>query len=149
MKKTKVIFINTRSYGREFNEESDKYYYLFGIGHFLGWELLKLNPEILIENWRADKTVDRDLVKEVDGIMCRVFKGKGTRFLGTYSGSLIRELRRQVKNNDYNTLVHFHGMHNLGYDTISWMIPRIPIVATHHGGGNFEFKYQKKKKLVS
>jgi len=149
LKRTKIIYINSRSYGREFYDASHKFFFLFGTGNLFAYELLKLDPLIEVENWRADRTVKKDLVKIIDGIVCRVFKGVKLKFIGTLSGSLIRELRRQIKSKEYNILVHFHGLHNIEYDLISWLIPNVPILATHHGGGNFYFKYCNTGKLAS
>lgn len=149
IKPLKIIFINSRSYGREFPNESDKFFYLFGVGHFLAWEVLKLSNNVLVENWRADKTIKHDLEKTIDGITCRIFKGRETKFAGTVSFSMIKTLRRLEKQKDFCILVHFQGMHNIGYDIITWLVPKIPVLSTHHGGGNFHFKYNKTKRIRS
>jgi glycosyltransferase involved in cell wall biosynthesis len=128
---------------------SHNFFYLFGTGNLFAYELLRIAPSIEVENWRADRTVKKDLVKVIDGIVCRVFKGSNLKFTGTFSGSLIRELRHQISSREFNILVHFHGLHNVEYDLISWLIQNVPIVATHHGGGNFYYKYCNKKKIAS
>ncbi len=144
MKKIKIIYINLRFYGRDFADQSHDFFYLFGVGNLFGYESIKRFSNMEVENWRADKTIEKDLERNVDGIHCRVFKGKQTKFLGTFSLSMLKELRRISKQKDNNVIVHFQGMHNLGFDLLSWLIPKIPILVTHHGGGNFGFKNKNK-----
>lgn len=149
MKKVKVIYVNSRSYGREFYNLSNDLFFLFGTGNLFAYQLLKIDPAILVENWRADRSVNQDLIKVIDGIVCRVFKGRYLKIAGTFSFSLITELRRQVKSKEFNTLIHFHGLHNIEYDLICLLLPDVPIVATHHGGGNFSYKYGIGRKITS
>jgi glycosyltransferase involved in cell wall biosynthesis len=149
VKRTKIVYLNTRFvYNRSVLdlEQDEKWFYLFGMGHFLAWEVLKKNPEILVENWRADHTITELKENKVEGVMCRVFPCKNRAKFGDFSLELIRELKVQAR--QFRLVIHFMGMYSYFYDYIAWSLrKRAALAATHLGGPHPLWKFQRTRKL--
>jgi hypothetical protein len=142
VKKIKIVYLNTRCYYPQPVLDNEKWFFLFGMGHFLAWEVIKKDPEILVENWRADHSISKRKEKFVEGVMCRVFPCRERAKLGDFSLELITELKNQAR--QFRLVIHFMGIFNYFYDCIIWSLRnRASIVATHLGGSDPHWRYQR------
>ena len=137
MKKNKIIFINKRTYGSEFPDEKDNNFFLWGMGHFFCWELLKKDYNIEVENWRTDRTINETKEKNVDGIYCRVFPSNTLLNIKEFSYKLIKALQHEMKHN--NVIIHFMAIYDIFYDLLVYKFRNYPIVATHLANTHFRW----------
>jgi glycosyltransferase involved in cell wall biosynthesis len=86
-------------------------------------------------------------MRNVQGVICRLFPSRYTNYFGDCSPALVQELRRQIKGN--NILVHHHSVHTRSLYLIAYFFRNIPIVAQHHDDQHPLSRFKKTRKLTS
>jgi glycosyltransferase involved in cell wall biosynthesis len=117
------------------------------MGRFIGDELKLRYSGFSYELWRSDLRVNNILKKSINGINCKIFPSKKTKF-GEFSLSMLRELIR-VSNRE-SVIFHFIPNHNIIFHIYSLFIRKTKIFSTHIGGSNplWNLKNGKKKSIL-
>jgi glycosyltransferase involved in cell wall biosynthesis len=131
VKKRKIIHIDYRAYDSYFPPKSSPYYYLAGWSSAVARQTLRFTDAYLIENWRAEREVKSMIMRDINGIVCRLFPAKYVKHIRNWSPAMLRELRLQSLSHDI--IVHHSGIHSNSLYLISLLFKNIPIVAQHHG----------------
>jgi glycosyltransferase involved in cell wall biosynthesis len=131
VKGRKIIHIDYRAYDSCFPPKSSPYYYLAGWSSAVARQTLRYTSAYLIENWRPEREVIAPVVREVEGIVCRLFPAKYVRHFRDWSPAMLRELRKQSLEHDI--LVHHSSIHSNSLYLIALLFRNTPIVAQHHG----------------
>lgn len=139
MKKKKIIFIEYRAYDSYFPAKDSPYYYLAGWSSAVARQTLRYTSAYLIENWRPEKEVHTSIVREVKGVICRLFPAKYVSHFGYWSPDMLKELRKQAM--EYDILIHHSSIHNNSLYLIALLFKDIPLVAQHHGDKSSRLKY--------
>ncbi len=153
MKKNKIIYIHQRPYpyidGTFYPTDSD-FYFFFGQGAL--YALNKPNNleiDFDIELWRGEVGLNDVKIKEVYGIKCKIFPSFYFYRFGIISFKLIRELKKEIKNN--NVIIHYTASpHNYEFYLITHLFgDKTPIFVTHQGGANPYWKFKNLKQPYS
>ena len=147
MKRRKIIHIYNRSYDAYFPTEESEYYYLAGWSSAVARETMKYTDSYVIENWRPERDVTKVTVREVQGIVCRLFPSLYSKHFGDLSIKMLRELK--IHTDKYETLIHHSGIHCNSLRSLALLFKDTPIVAQHHGDlpPFVKFKQNGKPKL--
>ncbi|UCG30877.1 MAG: glycosyltransferase family 4 protein [candidate division WOR-3 bacterium] len=127
----KIIHLYYRSHGSFFPERDSDYYFLAGWSGAIARRTVEYIDKYQVENWRPERTIDRQLSRNVQGVMCRLFPARHVPYFGDYSPSLLRELKRQCR--AHEILIHHNGIHSNPLYLMSFLLKGVPIVAQHHG----------------
>lgn len=136
MKKRKVIQILTHSLSNIFptfsiSKKIDIQPYEGGWHAKLAKKILKSSSDYNIECWGMEKTINKPIYFEREGINYKIFPSRYFKFLGEVSIPLLKELNRITKHE--NIIIHLHGVFNYTTYLISLLFKDIPIVVQHHG----------------
>lgn len=150
MELLKVIFITY--FGKTTYEKNQRIYFpgtdeffLYGVGQFIAAEFIKRGYNIQFHNWRMDKRITHEQERVLSGINCRIFPSKVFPFIGEFSFSLLHAIIMEQKTRD--TVFHFFAYHLLSFQIYAFLSRRASTVATHLGGPNPLWMYQKSRKL--
>lgn len=135
MKEMKVIQILTHSLSNlfpDYSSEDNRYKFYEGGWHIkLSKQILKVSNDLNIECWGMEKTINKPISFENDGITCRIFPSQYFKFLGEFSIPLLKELNRATKHQ--NVIIHLHGVFNYTSFLVSLLFKNVLIIVQQHG----------------
>jgi glycosyltransferase involved in cell wall biosynthesis len=146
----KVVFLNQYTlYNRNvpLYDVGTDVFYSFGMGEFIADEFFKRNYDVTFETWRMDLRIAEVMEKRINNLTCRVFPSRLINKFGEYSKELVHALKTEAENPA--VVFHFMSNHSLHFHCYALLVRKRTIVATHLGGSNPLWKYQKYKKFVS
>lgn len=97
----------------------------------LARQIRKNSNKYDIECWGMEKTINKSILFEKEGINYKVFPSRSFKFLGEISIPLLRELKKEVEQQD--VLIHLHGVFNYTTFLIPLLYRNVPIVVQQHG----------------
>ena len=97
----------------------------------LSKQILKISNDYNIECWGMEKTINKPISFENEGITCRIFPSQYFKFLGELSIPLLKELNRTTKHQ--NVIIHLHGVFNYTTFLVSLLFKNVPIIVQQHG----------------
>lgn len=136
MKKRKILLINTHSlssiYPTYSPMQEDNFQPYSGGWHVrLARELVKNSDEYDIECWGMEKTIRNTISFERASINYKIFPSCYFKFLGEISIPLLKELKKEVEQQDI--LIHLHSVFNYTTYLVPFLVKNVPIVVQHHG----------------
>lgn len=147
MNERKVIHIYNRAYDAYFPSPNSEYYYLAGWSSAVARQTAKYTNGYIIENWRPERDVNKPTVREVQGVVCRLFPSIPITHFGDWSPSMLKELVAQAKR--YEILIHHSSIHSNSLRCIALLLRNTPIVAQHHGDSPPLVRFRRNRKLRS
>ena len=115
-----------------FNMDVDVRFYEGDFHVRVAKQILKQTTNYEIECWRPETTFKEVYTRKKDGITYKVFPSFYLKFGREYSVPLLRELRKESKNEE--VLIHLHGIHNHFAYLVAYLFRDLPIVGQHRGG---------------
>lgn len=143
----KIIHIYRRAYDSYFPPKDSEYYYLAGWSSLLSRKTLRYTDRYRIENWRPEREVNEPVVKEIQGITCRLFPVRYIKHFGDWSPSMIRAIRKEVDTKEI--LIHNNAIHDNLLYIIPYLFRNVPVVAHHHGEYHPLHNYARTKSIGS
>ena len=147
MRMRKIIHIYYRAAGSYFPDRDSDYYYLAGWSGAIARRTVEYTSKYHVENWRPERDIKSPLVRNVQGVVCRLFPATRVPYFGDYSPSLLRELRRQYS--EHEILIHHNGIHSNPLYVTSFLFRKLPIVAQHHGDSPSLFRYRQNGRMLN
>jgi glycosyltransferase involved in cell wall biosynthesis len=107
-------------------------YFTYGWGGRSAREFKKYNPQIEVERWRTDTKSKDILVKEVAGVVFRVFPGYHIKYFGVFAPSLLKHLKAVI-NTCEKTVFNISGFRHLLFYNVASKLSDHPFVVQHNG----------------
>lgn len=105
-------------------------FFTYGFAGHLSRQFKKYNNDWEVETWRVDFSSDKYIETTIQGVLFKIFPGKGSRFLGFYSKSFFNAIKMQPR----GTILNIQSIHvPFTYQILLLVKKRFKVVLTHHG----------------
>ena len=119
-------------------------------------QIERRNQDYEHECWRPYRGLDKTYSKNIKGIIHKIFpsfyfeinsRSTSRSNSSEYSGSLIRELEKEIKKK--KIIIHLHGMGGILFNRISSKFGSTPILCSQYGQRSHKYAYSKSSSLLS
>lgn len=141
----KLIFIHNNYEPEQFPKEPDskEKFFTYGFGSNFARNFKQFNPQYLVEMWRVDGYTNEYYEKTVHNVFFRIFPAVKINKFGEFSFKFIRELKKEVKEN--NPLLFVSNVHTWLLYQVAWLFKDSQIIASHHGDWSPFFRLSQRK----
>ena len=121
-------------------------YFTIGWGAGSARKFKEFNPDIKVECWKTDYKAKQTYEREISGVKFKIFPAFYFKFFGDYSKSLLRQLKKELNNNE-PTILHITSFRHLLFYNVFLKLKKYPLVVQNNGESSATYKYKISKGL--
>jgi glycosyltransferase involved in cell wall biosynthesis len=119
-------------------------HYTYGFGSSHGRWFKKYNPDVNVECWKADSRDKTISIRDIEGVKHIIFPSLSFSRFGNYSASLLRHLKKTLKQGEI-TIFNVSSIKHLLFYSVALKLRDHPLVVQHHGETTVVYKYLNAK----
>ena len=143
----KVIYIDRisdRSPNVASNVKDGDNYFTIGWGGGCARKFKEFNPDVKVECWKTDFKASRIYEREISGVTFRIFPAYNIKYLGDYSSTLLRHLKKELKKSE-PTIIHITSFRHLLFYSIALKLKNHSLVVQNNGESSSIYKVKISK----
>ena len=114
-------------------------YFTYGWGSMCSILFKKFNADVRVECWQTDSESKKIYEREISRVTFRIFPAYRIKYLGYYSRSLLKNLKKELKKNE-PTIVHITSFRHLLFYSIALKLKKYPLVVQNNGESSAIYK---------
>jgi len=114
-------------------------YFTIGWGGISARKFKEFNPDVKVECWKTDYKAFKIYEKEISGVKFIIFPAFHIKHFGDYSFSLLKYLKKEIKQNK-KTIFHITSFRHLLFYSVALKLKDYPLVVQNNGESSVIYK---------
>jgi glycosyltransferase involved in cell wall biosynthesis len=143
----KVVYIDrisTHSPEIPSNIKDGDNYFTIGWGGINARKFKEYNSDVKVECWKTDWKASKIYEKEISGVQFIIFPAIYIKYLGDYSRSLLKRLKKELNKNE-NIIINISSFRHLLFYILALKLKDFPLVVQNNGESSTFYKVKISK----